>query len=165
VLLQQPFHNNRGSIATDWTTFIVATQDLGHSDALLAPGSSKPVTITWQNQATALPTQHVVDVKLVRVITTAEISTYCSGNSGANINLAPHMTALNILARKNATETGQNIRVGQDKFFHQGVVLALGSGLEARHGFFCSVLPARGGPVMNVQSVSTAFIQGQSVLD
>ncbi|OQO00730.1 hypothetical protein B0A48_13221 [Cryoendolithus antarcticus] len=150
VLRQPPFTTAMlQHVATDYTTMLVSLVDLSQHDNLLAANSARVFTVPWTPQGSTTAQSVDVQVRHKHTISHTAIVRYLEGTSGGNINIAPHLAALNILLRKIVT--------GPDAW----TVL----GLESRHGFLISSQAFHNNLAVNTLKVATAFITAQPLVD
>lgn len=100
------------------------------------------------------PVTFGIQIKLSHKLLKSELRDFVSAKG--QLADSEWLNALNVITRKHAAQN--NVKVGADKFFPQQAGTSLGSGLNARRGFFSSIRPVTNKIVLNMHGVTTAFI-------
>ncbi|KAF8578838.1 Piwi-domain-containing protein [Ramaria rubella] len=156
----QPYKNQ---VAHDWSEKLVAAKKLPSPN-----GGPLDVTVRLFDEDEANPSEdakaYTISFSLVNEISSDTLQSYLDG-SLRSYNIAPLLSALNIVFAKYPSGLGQGTKVGRDRFFFKSEVnsLDLGAGLEAWKGFYSSVRPTLNSLLVNVNVCYTAFYKEQNL--
>ena len=160
LLQQGSLAQNSGFIACDFNSTLVVW-------GITLP-DEETFNVDLPGLGTSGATRYLVKLERTHTLIKADLQNFLSGRDP--LNVGPWLTALNIIARKDAMVG--NVKLGADRFFPDGSGPAVKDiyipswthGLNARRGIFTSIRPVSNNLVNNTHAICAAFVNEQSLV-